>query len=125
MVVKLGLNGQGLLMEVPDLSLSSISSLDDHVSVVDEIKISVCWQFRDDVEWSFNIESEHLVEFSLLWIFWHFVSVDDIPLLVESLMFVPDDDVSVFSIYSSGYIQDLAFIVNNISTLISEQLPPS
>jgi len=30
-------------MEVPDLSLSSIWSLDDHVSVVNEVKISTTW----------------------------------------------------------------------------------
>jgi hypothetical protein len=41
LVVELGLDGQRLLMEVPDLSLSSISSLDNHVSVVDQIKVSV------------------------------------------------------------------------------------
>jgi hypothetical protein len=34
-------DSQGLLMEVPDLGSSSIFSLDDHVSVVDEIKVSV------------------------------------------------------------------------------------
>jgi len=36
-------DGQGLLVEVPDLSPSSIWSLDDKVSVIDEIKISVGW----------------------------------------------------------------------------------
>jgi hypothetical protein len=34
LVVVSGPDGQRLLMEVPDLSLSSIWSLDDHVSVV-------------------------------------------------------------------------------------------
>jgi len=36
-------DSQRLLMEVPDLSPSSIWSLDDKVSVIDEIKISVGW----------------------------------------------------------------------------------
>jgi hypothetical protein len=34
-------DGQRLLMEIPHLSVSSIWSLDDHVSVVDQVKISV------------------------------------------------------------------------------------
>jgi len=31
-------------MEVPNLSSSSVLSLDDHVPVIDEIKVSVVWQ---------------------------------------------------------------------------------
>jgi hypothetical protein len=34
-------NSQSLLVEVPDLSLSTVWCLDDHVSVVDQVKISV------------------------------------------------------------------------------------
>jgi hypothetical protein len=41
LVVQSGSDCQGLLMEVPDLSLSSVGSLDDHISVVDKIKVSV------------------------------------------------------------------------------------
>jgi hypothetical protein len=41
LVVQLGSDGQGLLMEVPCLSISSIWCLNDHVSVVDQIKVSV------------------------------------------------------------------------------------
>jgi len=44
LVVVSGSDGLGLLMEVPDLSLSSIWSLDNHVSVVDKVKISVAWK---------------------------------------------------------------------------------
>jgi hypothetical protein len=40
LVVQSCSNGQGLLVEVPDLGLSSISCLDDHVSVVDQVKES-------------------------------------------------------------------------------------
>jgi hypothetical protein len=49
------------LMEVPLLCISSILSLDDHVSVVNQVKVSSTWQFRDDVEISFNVESEMFV----------------------------------------------------------------
>jgi len=37
-------NSQRLLMEVPHLGSSTILSLDDHIPVVDEIKVSVVWQ---------------------------------------------------------------------------------
>jgi hypothetical protein len=41
LVVQLSLDGQGFLVEIPNLSVSSIFSLDDHVSVVDQIEVSV------------------------------------------------------------------------------------
>jgi hypothetical protein len=31
-------------MEVPELTLSSVSSLDDHVSVVDQVEVSLIWK---------------------------------------------------------------------------------
>jgi hypothetical protein len=40
LVVVSGSDSQGLLMEVPLLSLSTISGLDSNVSVVDDIEIS-------------------------------------------------------------------------------------
>jgi hypothetical protein len=36
-------DGQRWLMEVPDLGLSSIGSLKDHVSIVDQIHVSSTW----------------------------------------------------------------------------------
>jgi hypothetical protein len=41
LIVLLGSDGQGLLMEVPCLGVSTIWCLNDHVSVVNQIKISV------------------------------------------------------------------------------------
>jgi hypothetical protein len=41
LVVIPGSDSQGLLVEVPNLGVSSIWCLDDHVSVVDQIKVSV------------------------------------------------------------------------------------
>jgi hypothetical protein len=43
LVVQSGSDGLWQLMEVPDLSLSSILSLDDHVSVVNQVKVSSTW----------------------------------------------------------------------------------
>jgi hypothetical protein len=65
------------------LSLSTISSLDDHVSVVDKIKISIVWHFRNEVEISFDIETEFLIEFTLGGLSFPFINVDDIPLLMD------------------------------------------
>jgi hypothetical protein len=41
LIVISGSDSQGFLMEVPDLGSSTIISLDDHVSVVDQVKFSV------------------------------------------------------------------------------------
>jgi hypothetical protein len=40
LVVQSSLDSQRFLIEVPFLSLSSVSYLDDHVSVVDEVEVS-------------------------------------------------------------------------------------
>jgi len=80
---------------------------------------------RDDVEWSFNIETEVFVEFSLLWLIWVLVSIDDIPLLVNLSMLSISNDVSALSIYSSTNIKDLSFLVGNDTIFITEEVPPS
>ena len=125
MVVELGLDGQRLLMEIPDLGASSIWCLDYHVPVVDEIEISVSCKLGDNVEWSFNIESEIFVQLSLSRFSFPFISVDDIPLLVDLSMFVPDNDVSLLSINSAMYIHNLSFLIYDESSIKSEELPPS
>jgi hypothetical protein len=125
LIVQSSSDGQGLLMEVPHLSSSTVSSLDDHVSVVDEIEISVLSHMRDNVESSVNIEAELLIELTLGWFFHPFISIDDIELLVDLSMSIPDDDVSVFLIDTSLNIHDLSFIIGNESTSISPELPPS
>jgi hypothetical protein len=50
------------------------------------------------MEISFNIDTKVWVEFSLLWLFWIFISVDDVPLLVGLSMFGVNDDVLALSI---------------------------
>jgi hypothetical protein len=113
LVVQLGSDGQRLLMEVPDLSVSSIWSLDDHVSVVDQIKISVLSQCRDDMEWSFDVESVFFIEFSFSWLSFPFISIDDIPLLVDFTMLVPRNDITAFLITCSFNIKDLSVLIDN------------
>jgi hypothetical protein len=125
LVVQSGSDGQRLLVEVPDLSLSSVWCLDDHVSVVDEIKISVLWQFGDYIEVSFNIESEISVEFTFDWLIWVLISIDNLPLLVDLSMFVEDLDILVLIIESTSNIHHLSFLIHNELAFQSEELPPS
>jgi hypothetical protein len=40
LVIVSGSDGLGLLMEIPDLGSSSILSLDDHISIVDQVDVS-------------------------------------------------------------------------------------
>jgi len=68
------------------------------------------------VERSLNIETEVLVEFTLLWLLWVLVSIDNVPLLVDLSVFVVNNNVSVFSINIALNIKDLAFLVDNEST---------
>jgi hypothetical protein len=44
LVVVSGSDGQRFLMEVPDLGSSTIWNLDDHIPVVDQVKVSVIWK---------------------------------------------------------------------------------
>jgi len=98
LVVILRSDCQWLLMEVPLLGVSSIWSLDDHVSVVDQIKVSSWCHSCNNVEWSFDVKSKVFIEFSLSRFTLPFIYIDYIPLLVESSVFRMNDDISVFSI---------------------------
>jgi hypothetical protein len=64
-----------------------------------------------DEECSFNIETESLVEFTLLWITFPLISIDNIELLVDLSMLFPDNDVSVFSINTTLNVKDLSFFI--------------
>jgi len=50
------------------------------------------------MEWSFNIESEVFVEFSLLWFTLIFINIDDVPKLMSLTMGVGYNNVLVFNI---------------------------
>jgi hypothetical protein len=125
LVIVSGSDGQGLLMEVPDLGSSTVWNLNDHVSIVNEIEISVVWHFRNNVEVSLNIESESLIELSFLWFTFPFINIDNVPLLVNFIVRTIDCNVSVFSINSSLDFQCLSFLVHDLGSFISEHLPPS
>jgi hypothetical protein len=56
----------------------------------------VLWQVGDDIEVSFNIKTEVLVELSLLRLLWILVNIDKIPLLADlSCLLSVHLDVSV------------------------------
>jgi len=118
-------DGQGLLMEVPDLSPSSIWSLDSEVSIIWNVKVSVGWELRYYVEVSLNIKSESLVELSFCWFSLPFISIDDIPLLMDFVLQSVNTNVSVLGINTSLDFQNLSFLVCDVSSLQSEHLPPS
>ena len=88
-------------MEVPDLGSSTVWNLDDHISVVDQIKISVIWQLGNNVEISLNIKTELLVELSLSWLLLILVNIDDLPLLVSLSILVFNNNVSVLIVKST------------------------
>jgi hypothetical protein len=107
------------------LSVSLIGSLDNHVSVIDQVKIPVVWQLGDDVEVSLNKESESFVELSLGWLSLPFINIHDVPLLVDLLLVVVNNNVSVLRIGCTLHFNNFTMLVHNVSILISEHLPPS
>jgi hypothetical protein len=56
------------------------------------------------MEWSFNIESEIFVEFSLLWFTLIFINIDDVPKLMSLSMALPYNNVLVFNILALVYL---------------------
>ena len=128
MIVQPSLDGISSLIEVPDLSLSCIWSLDYHVSVVDKIKISMSRHSRDNVEISFNIQSEVWAELTLGWLTLPFINVDNVPLLMDlTTLVLICLDMSSLGVSLSLNIHVLVFVVNSIdvTTFILEHLPPS
>jgi hypothetical protein len=121
LVVVSGSDGKRLLVEVPNLCSSSIWNLNDHVSIVDQVKISVVWQGRNDVEVSFNIEAELFVELTLSWFLLVLINIDDSPSLVNLSVLGFHDKVSVLVIKSTVNSHDITLLdVNNHIVLVSE-----
>jgi len=125
LVVQSSLDGQWSLIEVPSLSVSLIRCLNDHIPVVTEVKVSVVWQLRNNIEVSFNIQTEVFIELTLSWLSLPFINVDDVPLLVDFSVLSPGKNVSVFLVNSSSDIKYSSLLIDNKLSLVSEQLPPS
>ena len=68
-------------------------------------------------------EYEWLVWLEVHW--WiRLVSVDDIPLLVQSVVQGVYTNILVVSIAATVYIKNLSFLVDNITIPVVEKLPP-
>jgi hypothetical protein len=71
------------------------------LSGVDQVKVSIVWELRDNVEISLYIKVELLVELTLGWFLLILVNIDDSPFLVDFTISVLNDNVSVFIVDSS------------------------
>jgi hypothetical protein len=98
-----------------------ISNVEISVSV--HLEESVSWKLRDHDEWSVDIETEFFVH-SLGWDLWCFININDLPSLVETIMLSLGDDFLSFKILYFIDIKSFAEVVDNMFTLVFEQLPP-
>lgn len=83
------------------MGLSTILSLDDHVSVVNQVEVSFGIHSSNNVEVSFDVKSELFVELSLGWFLLVLVDVDNSPSLVSLAVLVLNNDVLVLVIETS------------------------
>ena len=76
------------------------------------------------MEWSVDEETEIWVQ-SSSWLWFGNITIKDLPLLVESIVSAPDDNISVFLINCSVNIEYLTFLIDNVISTQSEELEPS
>jgi hypothetical protein len=126
LVVVSSSDSQRLLVEIPLLSISSIWSLDDHISVVDQVEISIGFECRDNIECAINVKTELLVKLTLSWFLLILIYIDNSPSLLNLSIPVHDYDILVLIVNSSRNFNDLSSIIGNESIILkSEKLPPS
>jgi len=80
------------------------------------------------MEWSFDVESEFFIEFSLCWFTLPFVNIDNVPLLMDlSTLVLVGLNMSSFGIGFSLDIQVLVLMINSIDvgSVNFPHLPPS
>ena len=70
-------------------------------------------------------KSELFVELSLFRILLPFIYIDDVPLLMKSIVSSVDTDVSVLLVNITNDFHNFSSFVDNIMILESEHLPPS
>jgi hypothetical protein len=126
LVVVSSSDSQRLLVEIPLLSISSIWSLDDHISVVDQVEISIGFECRNNIECAINVKTELLVKLTLSWFLLILIYIDNSPSLLNLSIPVHDYDILVLIVNSSRNFNDLSSIIGNESIILkSEKLPPS
>jgi len=120
------LDGLRNFIEIPLLRSCVLSpSLQPDVVSTVALSNSIEWKFRDDVEWSVNVETKFLIQalcFSL-----HSINISNLPSLVGSIVSVVNLNLLSFDIFTLVYIK--AFVgrldVTEMFTSISEDLEPS
>jgi hypothetical protein len=103
----------------------AIWSLDDSI-VIQDLEVSIRLHLGYNVEWSFNNEAPFRTHLTLLWFWFGFININNIPLLVESVVSVPSNDSPILCIKSTLDIKDLSFGIDDVTIfIVLEQLPPS
>jgi hypothetical protein len=125
LVVQSCSDGTRLLMEVPDLSVSSVWCLDDHVSVIDKVKVSVFLHLGDNVEIFLDNKAKLFIHFTFDWISFPFINIDNIPLLMKAIVSVAKLDISILLIKVALNFNSLSSDIDDVAILVSEHLPPS
>jgi len=119
------LDGLGDSVEVPLLAFVVSPFLKGNIIGTNALCNSVEWKFRDEVEWSVDVESEFLVE-SLGLNLSSFINVEDSPFLMSTLIVRPNSNWVSFLILCTFDIKDFAALpVNELLVLIFEDLEPS
>lgn len=74
------------------------------------------WKSRDEIEWSVSIESAVFIK-STCWFIILLIKIEDLPLLVGTIVSVPGDYIVSFLVSSAVDIQDL--VVSNVDNVLS------
>jgi hypothetical protein len=107
------------------LLLSGIISPSSEVylSVSVHLGNSVEWKFRDNVEWSVDVESKFFIQSLSLSL--DSVNIDNLPSLVGTVVSIMDLNGLSFNIFISNYIKTFSILpIDKVFTLILEDLPP-
>lgn len=89
------------MIKVEDLvSIVFLLILDSQVTSVGYSQSSVFWKSGDQVEWSISVETTVLIK-SAGWFIIFLVKIQDLPLLVQTVVFVPHDNEVSFLISSA------------------------
>lgn len=70
------------------------------------------------MEWSFNKEAKVFIELSFLVVSLILIDVDDVPLLVKSIVSSVDLNVSVFLIKISSNFNNLGLFIYKVSSVL-------
>jgi hypothetical protein len=72
-----------------------------------------------------NDKSELFIHLSFSWFTFPFINVDDVPLLMKTIVPAVDANVSVLLVNVANNFNYFTSLIDNITVLVSEKLPPS